>query len=91
LCTENFIDTVQYVAADQNGLTAPPAAPSSSKQQPLPLRPSSTEGDPFEFMDGRFGAALIPGILSKIGPRNCPKSVLCALITDSGSVPGVGG
>ena len=22
LCTENFIDTVQYVATDQNGLTA---------------------------------------------------------------------
>jgi len=62
LCTENFIDIVQYVATDQNGLTATPPALSSSKQQPLPLRPSSTGGDPFEFMDGRFGTALIPGI-----------------------------
>ena len=39
LCTENFIDTVQYVATDQNGLTATPPAPSSSKQQPLPFDP----------------------------------------------------
>ena len=44
----------------------------------------------FEFMDGRFGTALIPGLLSKICPRNCPNQAYICFITDSGPVPGVG-
>ena len=42
-------------------------------------------------MDGRFGTALIPGILSNIRPRNCPNQAYVYFITDSGPVPGVGG
>jgi len=91
LCTENFIDTVQYVATDQNGRTATSTRTVLIEAAAAASSTLSTEGDPFEFMDGRFGTALIPGILSKIRPRNCPKSVLCAFITDSGPVPGVGG
>jgi hypothetical protein len=45
---------------------------------------------PFEFMDGRFGTALISGLLSKIYPRNCPNQAYVSFITDSGPVLGVG-
>jgi len=41
-------------------------------------------------MDGRFGTALIPGLLSKIYPRNCPNQAYVSFITDSGPVLGVG-
>jgi hypothetical protein len=34
---------------------------------------------------------LIPGILSKIRPRNCPNQSYVRRITDSGHAPGVGG
>jgi len=33
---------------------------------------------------------LIPGILSKIRPRNCPNQSYVLCITDSGPAPGVG-
>jgi hypothetical protein len=36
-------------------------------------------------------AALIPGILSKIRPRNCPDQSYLSCMTDSGPAPGVGG
>jgi hypothetical protein len=34
---------------------------------------------------------LIPGVLSKIRPRNCPDQSYVRCITDSGPAPGVGG
>jgi len=67
LCTENFIDTIDYVATDQNGLTATSTRSvlieASSRCLFDPLQPRVTL---LNLWTAVFGAALIPGILSKI-------------------------
>ena len=77
--------------SNRSARRSPPAKPDAFRQSRADVSLVREAWCPSKYWNWKNPTVLIPGILSKIRPRNCPNQSYVRCITDIGPAPGVGG